>query len=65
MGSLIAFQTQITFLMEAESCNICGEYKQRESERARERERELEILVIARELVAKCVKSLDREGGVI
>jgi len=51
--------------MEAESCNICGEYKQRESERARERERELEILVIARELVAKCVKSLDREGGVI
>jgi len=63
MGSLIAFQTQISFLMEAESCNIRGEYKQRERER--ERERELEILVLARELVAKCVKNLDREGGVI
>jgi hypothetical protein len=37
--------------------------KERASER--ERERDLEILVIARELVAKCVKSLDREGGVI
>jgi hypothetical protein len=36
MGSLI---TQISFLMEAESCNICGEYKQRERERERERER--------------------------
>jgi len=39
MGSLIAFQTQISFLMEAESCNIRGEYKQRERERERERER--------------------------
>jgi hypothetical protein len=33
MGSLIAFQTHISFLMGAESCNICGEYKQRERER--------------------------------
>jgi hypothetical protein len=40
MGSLIAFQKQISFLMEAESCNICGEYKQREREREKERGRE-------------------------